>query len=347
MTFDSNILSLMLEDMETAPEAFRPTNFWNSGLTSIMDDIKAHGIETFRSHPSAAFFYVPVYGSKTQMKWGHILNPIIDRLSARKQKRYRMRLTHSDRARADYRLFSASLTPGALDLGSVSESEIGGGERFEFEGRSYSRSMLNYLRALTLLQRTLDTSTIKSCLEIGGGYGTLGEILHKSQDGAFYVNVDIPPVAAVSTYYLSELLGAENVLDYSKSRDMDVFDLDELSKRYKAVVLCPWQLPQVKGQCDLFANFMSFQEMEPAIVANYLSLVQPLTRQAMLLRNTAVGKKIAAKKGDIGVFEQVTSGYIVDQLDQFTLQSKNSFVNGELSDDGKYNSEVTVLTRKA
>ncbi|WP_347312326.1 putative sugar O-methyltransferase [Defluviimonas sp. SAOS-178_SWC] len=342
-----DILQPMLTDMERAPGLYRPTNFWNSGLAGIISDIEKLGIETFRTHPSARFFYVPVYSSNTYARWSNVLDPVLSRLPARKASRWRTRLTHSDRARADYRLFRATSVEGAFDVDRASESDIGGGERFAFDGKSYSRSMLNYLRALNLLKRAAPDFRPQSCLEIGGGYGTLGEILLKAEEGAIYVNVDIPPVAAVSTWYLSKVFGADRVLAYPESRKLDRIDLDALKGRYRAVVLCPWQLPRLSGQFDLFANFMSFQEMEPDVVANYVAKVQPLTGRHALIRNSAHGKKTASKEGEVGVMEKVTTDFIVSRFDDFDVTARDAFVHGEMSEDGSYRSEVIVLSRRA
>ena len=342
--FDANLAN-MLKGIETADSAFKPTNFWSSGLPSIMKDIDELGVQVFRDHPSAAFFYVPVYASKTLRRYGRFILPIADKLPARKKAKFMRRLTRSDRALADYRLMLATSVQCGLPIEDVSESDVGGGERFEFDGRSFSRSMLNYMRALNLYRRHADSTKVTSILEIGGGYGTLGEILLKAVPGGFYVNVDIPPVAAVSTYYLQQVFGAENVLTYTDAEQLAEIDLDALKSRYCAIVLCPWQLPKVKGKIDMFANFMSFQEMEPDVVRNYIKLVQPLVKDHVLLRNSAVGKKVAAKRGDIGVMEQVKSNFIQQQFDAFDSVASDAFVFGEENETGTYRSEVCLLKR--
>ena len=343
--FKTNLAD-MLADMETAPDIYKPTNFWSSGLPDLIKDIEKLGVETFRTHPSAAFFYVPVYASSTLRKWGHILLPLADRLPKRKKARLMRRLSRSDRAWLDYRLFMATSVEGGLPVNEVSESSVGGGERFTFDGKSYSRSMLNYLRAFNLFKREADSAKLGSILEIGGGYGTLGEILLKSNEDGFYVNVDIPPVAAISTYYLEQVFGKENVLSYSESRALDTIDLTALKKRYKAVVLCPWQLPKLTGQVDMFANFMSFQEMEPDVVHNYIKGVQPLVSGYALIRNSALGKKIAKGAGDVGVIEQVKTAFIRDEFDAFECLAADSFVYGEENETRTYQSEVLVLRRR-
>lgn len=289
---------------------------------------------------------MPVYASNTLRKWGHILLPLADRLPRRKKTQLLRRLSRSDRAWLDYRMFMATSVEGGLPVNDLSESSVGGGERFTFDGKSYSRSMFNYLRAFNLFKREADSAALRSILEIGGGYGTLGEILLKARDDGFYVNVDIPPVAAISTYYLQQVFGTESVLTYSDSRKLDTIDLDDLKTRYKAVVLCPWQLPKLTGQVDLFANFMSFQEMEPDVVRNYIKVVQPLVSGYALIRNSALGKKLAKGVGDVGVIEQVKTGFIRDKFNAFDCIAADSFVYGEENETRTYQSEVLVLRRR-
>lgn len=182
-------------------------------------------------------------------------------------------------------------------------------------------------------------------MEIGGGYGTLGEIFLQASNQNFYVNVDIPPLAAVSENYLCRVFGDEQALVYEQSRDLEVIDLGYLRKKYKAVVLCPWQLPKVKGSVDLFANFISFQEMEPDVVANNAKLVQPLIKKYPLLRNSASGKPIARIASELGVLEPVTTDFIVEQFDDFEVIGRDSRLYGYENRAGTFRSEVSISKR--
>jgi putative sugar O-methyltransferase len=343
---DHDNLRLMLSDMVAAPDEFRPTNFWQLGLQPIIDDIEAHGFETFRSHRSAHGFYVPGYARQKYRTHRYRIECLLGRLPDRRAHSLRWRLDGRQLAWSDARLVAATDTEGGLDVATISESPIGGGELHRVHGRNVTRSLLNYSRAITLLKSTFDTTDVDSALEIGGGYGTLGEILLKARphDG-FFVNVDIPPVAAVSTYYLSEVFGRDAVLGYAESREMDALDLDELRRRYRAIVLCPWQLPLVSGTVDLFANLMSFQEMEPPVVSRYCELVEPLTERYVLLRNSATGKQRVVA-GRLGVLEPVTTDFVVDRFAAFDERARDSFVHGDESPDRSFRSEVVVLERR-
>ncbi len=343
---DHHNLALMLADMEHAPPEFRPTNFWQRGLQPIVDDIRLHGFETFRAHRSAQGFYVPGYARAEYRTHRDRVERILARLPERRAESIRWRLDGRHLAWNDVRLVAATDTDGGLDVASVSESPVGGGELHRVHGRNVTRSLLNYSRALTLLKATVDTSALASALEIGGGYGTLGEVLLAARpDDGFFVNVDIPPVAAVSTYYLSEVFGRDAVLGYAQSREMDSIDLDDLRRSYRAVVLCPWQLPSVTGRVELFANLLSFQEMEPPVVSRYCELVEPLTERYVLLRNSATGKQQVAA-GQLGVLEPVTTDFVVDRLPAFRERARDSLVHGDESLDRSFRSEVAVLERR-
>jgi putative sugar O-methyltransferase len=66
-----------------------------------------------------------------------------------------------------------------LDL--FSESSYGDPvEHFEFSGRKFSRSALNYLLELAFLKKNLGGDVPRVVLEIDGGFGTLGEVMAAS-----------------------------------------------------------------------------------------------------------------------------------------------------------------------
>ena len=194
-------------------------------MSGIVRDIDNSGISNFRQHNTALSFYVPTY------------------LEDNKEAAF-----------ADYMTFKKlDDLDKCPEFDGVGESQVGNPQQqFEFSGNLYSRSFLNYLRGLVYLKSLVDVNTITSVLEIGGGYGSLGEIFLKSDyNRYFYVNVDIPPLAYISTRYLEEVFGKENVAGYDVTKTMDVIDIAEMSKQYKAMVLCSWQLPSTMYNLNL------------------------------------------------------------------------------------------------
>jgi putative sugar O-methyltransferase len=80
-------------------------------------------------------------------------------------------------ALADYRVFKAADANNLPRISNLSESPVGHpSEQFVFEDCRYSLSFLNYLKGLVFLKKNIAPSPIHRTLEIGGGYGTLGEI---------------------------------------------------------------------------------------------------------------------------------------------------------------------------
>jgi putative sugar O-methyltransferase len=213
-------------------------------------------------------------------------------------------------------------------------------EQFEFEGRRFSRSSLNYLLGLALLKKHLGEQALGTVLEIGGGFGTLGEILASSGvDGQRYIDIDIPPTSFVAQAYLTQVLGAPNVASYAQTRDLPAIDIQKLPQ---ASVLCSWQIEKLRGTVDLFVNFISFQEMEPAVVANYLEQVSRLKARWILLRNMREGKQIRTGPGSVGVETPIRSDDYLAMLPGYELAERNVLPFGYRTVDG-FHSELLLL----
>jgi putative sugar O-methyltransferase len=216
----------------------------------------------------------------------------------------------------------------------------------KFGENNYTPTSLSYLKGLAFLKKHVDASIIKNVIEIGGGYGNLGEILLKSTpEQIFYVNVDIPPISAVATYYLQTVFGKEAILDYSQSAEMEILDIEEIRKKYKGMVICPWQLPKIKGNFELSVNYVSFQEMEPEVVKNYVTYLNALTSNYVLMRNSRYGKQIASQPYTFGVIKQTTREDYLNFFSDFNLVALDCKTFGYFSPPN-FESEVMLLERK-
>jgi hypothetical protein len=176
-------------------------------------------------------------------------------------------------------------------------------------------------------------------LEIGGGFGTLGEILLQAGDYS-YINVDIPPTAAVSSYYLAQQSGM-HFSDYRQTRALSSIPVPAAPHQ---MVLCPWQLPAVQGSIDLFVNFISFQEMEPQVVRNYLQQVDRLGARFVLLRNLREGKQVRSAQHQYGVEQPILGRDYDDLLPAYALQATNVYPFGYRTIDG-FHSELRLYRR--
>jgi putative sugar O-methyltransferase len=308
-----HLMDIMLEDMAAAPAEYRPTNFWQICSKGIIDDLRLFGFKHFRILPSSLTTWVP-YGDLEQLS-------------------------------EHYHLFSQHDLDKPPFLRDFSQDTLGSPLKpFIVQGKVLTPTAMNYLRALTFLKQHVDTTPIQHVLEIGGGHSVLGEILLKdSSRPYFYINVDIPPLAAVATYYLQTLFGEENVLDYRQSREMEVIDVEQLKKQYRGAILCPWQLPRLRGHFELAVNMISFQEMEPHIVKNYASLVKTLTTHYVLLRNARQGKQLEADPFGYHVNEPTTREHYLEYFAPLKVVGIDSELFGEKNHS--IESEVMILSK--
>ena len=336
--------------MKRQEDLYRPSAFWDAASERIVTELVALGAEDFRRLPTALRFFVPTYGAPGNGFIAEQITKMLDHFqsvlggAAKPQASLNQFFSGQSWALSDYRVLKAADDPGKLPyLHRFSESTAGSPvEHFEFDGRKFSRSSLNYLLGMAFLKKHLNGDVPRTVLEIGGGFGTLGEVLASSGiDGIKYIDIDIPPTSFVAQHYLGEVLGRENVATYAQTAAMATIDIDRLPR---ASVLCSWQIEKLRGAVDLFVNFISFQEMEPHIVRNYLDHVTRLGARWVLLRNMREGKQVR-KDGSVGVETPTLGDDYLAMLDAYRLVERNVHPFGYQTVDG-FNSELLLLRRK-
>lgn len=339
------------EDMQAQSELYRPTVFWDEAAARIVTELSAYGAGRLRSLPSSPYFFAPTYGipgsftieqAESLRAWFRQQFPE----DKKPQLALNQFVSGEMSALADYRVLLAADDPQRLPyLHTFSESSYGEPlEHFEFDGRRFSRSSLNYLLGLSLLKKHLRGDALRTVLEIGGGFGTLGEILSSAGIAELrYIDIDIPPMSFVAQSYLSEVVGKENVATYAQTRDEASIDISALPP---VSVLCSWQIERLRGQVDLFVNFISFQEMEPPVVRNYLGHVGRLGARWVLLRNIREGMIARRENDSFGVHTPLKSDDYPGMLPGYELVERNVLPFGYRTVDG-FHSELLLLRRKA
>ncbi|WP_153913940.1 putative sugar O-methyltransferase [Shewanella sp. TC10] len=350
----SEQIEMISQDMKQVDSQYLPTCFWQFGAKGLQQDIEKNGIENFRSLVSALSYFVPTYlfhGWATQPdKYRAMIKMCESQLKGDIKAILSLQdfLSGEMHARSDFRVFKASETLKPPYTEHFSESTIGSPiEQFEFLGQRFSRSSLNYLLALNFLKQHVTDIPINKVLEIGGGFGSLGEILlSDKRNNTFYLNVDIAPTCLFSTYYLQNIFGRDKIADYKMLKSENDFSLTQLASKYQGAVMCPWQLPEVTGELDLFVNSISFQEMEPDIVQNYLEHVARLNCQYVLLRNLREGKQLSTDGSHLGVKKQTKSDDYDRFLPEYQLLATNVHPFGFETIDG-FHSELRLYKRKS
>ena len=343
-------LQQMLDDMLDADSMFQPTQFWSICMKEIIDDLDTYGMDTFKSHKSALSYYVQRYALDPYLFQKDIYNQICNTVAPLKMhlevalKEYMDGIARSD---ADYRVFNAADIEGkAPKLSHIGEDLYGKPiESLVYDNKLYSVSLLSYLKKLAFLKKHVDTENISNIMEIGGGYGTLGEILLKSNpEKYFFLDIDIPPLAYVSASYLKKVFGDETIAGYSETRNMEVIDVDELRKKYRAAVICPWQLPRVKGKFELFVNASSFQEMEPEVLENYSHYIDKLVTDYLLLKNSRIGKRPVESEDELGVKKNILREDYLRYFNKFSLLATDAKSFGLMYKN--FISDVMIMKRR-
>lgn len=306
MTDWAGMTRRLLEDVRDCDPIYRPTNFWTPGLRDILADLDTRGLEEFKRWPTAGYWFYPSYRralangtvDKT-FKRAAKTNPGLDKLSwLRALNGFHEAMRDFDAARLAW---DRSRWP--FDLEAFGESAVGRPVRHyaltEVDTVRWGKPYLNYLLCLAALSRHVDAPP-RHFLEIGGGFGVLGEIVLRRDETARYVDLDIPPLLTVASYYLTTLFGERVSTPDDPPSD--------------SACLPNWRLPQVRGPFDVFVNSFSFQEMEPHVVDHYVGMVAELGVKYVVSLNSRAGKRRAIAGEEGGVLEPVTSGLIVEQF---------------------------------
>lgn len=338
----------LLEKSRVAGALYAPTPFWEEGATRILADLAQDGVENFRNRGAPLSFFVPTYGypgnslSKEQTA---LLTGLAEKFAPKQRALVDAWQSGASHALSDYRTFAAAARAGnGTRLLQFSESEAGNPiEQFMFGKRKYSRSALNYLMGLCFLAEYTDLGEIETVLEIGGGFGSLGEILLKCWPNGQvrYIDLDIPPTCLFADYYLAQSLPNIRVVQSTDTAKSDVLSIGNMAP---VSVMPNWQIEALEGQIDLFVNFISFQEMEPPVVKNYLRHVIRLNPTWILLRNMREGKQKRTSLNTIGVDDPITIFDYDAMLPDYKKLAHETLVYGYCTSDG-FHSDLVLYRR--
>ena len=333
---------------EKVSDLYQPGAFWKEALDSILKIYLEKGIKGFRSEPVNLSFFVPTYGWPAYI----FKKPLVKKLKTICKKHYgtkqhkeiEARFDGSRDAFSDYRAFKiASGHFDPLALSNFSESKVGSPiEHFCFDNKWFSRSSLNYLLGLSFLFSTFPKFRPETVLEIGGGFGTLAEILGKSNIcNLRYINFDLYPMFAIAKDYVTECFS-----DDPKRLVTHKIPTNEFTaKQLQTFSFFPnSKIEKLRGNIDLFVNFISFQEMEPDIVRNYIKMVQQLRPKLVLIRNLREGKQII-NDNRLGVKTPILRENYIEMFSDYSLVKSNVLEFGYRTADG-FNSELLLFERK-
>ncbi|HET6986156.1 MAG TPA: putative sugar O-methyltransferase [Kribbella sp.] len=306
-----------LAEVKTCASIYRPTNFWDVGLDKILRDMDTLGLEKFKLWPTAGEWFYPRYGNGFNNASIAVAYEAALQAHPRANKNWvTSALNGAFEARRDYDVagvcWNQDRWPANLD--DFGESAVGTPAQAYglslTDGVRFGRPYLNYLIVMAALSNHVDTPP-KSFLEIGGGFGVLGEIVMSRDPEARYVDIDIPPLVTVASFYLIELFGRDRIQVY----DGSIADSGAIEVKGSAVIPS-WRLEDVQGDFDVFVNSFSFQEMEPEVVDNYIDKVCAKGVKYAVSLNSKLGTAKAQKAGEWGSLQPVTSADILNGFEK-------------------------------
>ncbi len=331
------ILKLMLGELEKAPDIYKPTNYWYLHQQVFIKELNKIGLKDFRKRK---YSILETFGATDlDFKYGQIdlkSNKYFNNRYVRALPFWDSVISFLNKKLNQYfpiipsyninfmelkeilyeRVNLLAKASKAKPLSSFSASLIGNPEdAFIVSGKNYTLTILYYYLRYLFCQKNLDFSKVKVIAELGCGSGKQIEVLKKLYPDIIFLLFDIPPQLYVSESYLSSVF-PKDVVTFKETLDMETIDF---SKKGRIYFFGNWKFPILKNmKIDLFWNAASFQEMEPDVVSNYLTIVNE-SAKAIFLQQTMEGKEEAVKKGEHGVLKATTLKDYQNNLKKFKL----------------------------
>lgn len=344
MTDWDELTERTLAELREAPEHYRPTNFWGPGLDALLNDMRVDGLENFKSWPTARIWFHPVYSVGLEAEHlaelaehARTLNPrATEAALARTLSGRQEALRDFDVARA---MWNQDNWP--YDFTVKGESRRGNPPEIhrlvqENKRIGFGRAWLNYLLMMAALSRHVRERP-RSFLEIGGGFGALGEVVMSRDPQARYVDLDIPPLCTVASYYLKERF-PKRTTTYTG----DLAAPGPITVGAGSAVLPNYRIDDLTDDFEVFVNSYSFQEMEPDVVERYVDQVCRRGIRWAVSLNSREGKPKAAAAGEWGALEPVTTDLIVELFEKRGFRLAGAYDDPLVRSAGR----VVVLERR-
>ena len=251
------LMSELLADMAAATGMHRPGPYWREHLRPGLDHLAATGWLDVKGIPGMRSRYVD--GGEPER---------------------------------DYAVFRFCDRPDrGLPLSGFSETRTAAGDpqRYvHFDGGTYTKASLKYLRAMAWVASHLPAGhRFERVVEIGGGYGVLGEMTLGGSTQARYVNVDIPLGAFASTRYLQGIFGAAQVWGLEQTGGLTRLD----PRAARGLVLTPRQfaLLDPATRFDVAVVFKAFQGMPAEVSRHYAQALSRFAPPYVVIMNRKSG----------------------------------------------------------
>lgn len=317
---DFQLLDLMNSDMEKASQLYKPTNYWEYKAHFLQPALKEEGLKDFRRKTVSVYASIGgidvyprhwldlrknrLFNNRILRKikgWESVLqslNSLLDPIV----KLFPKYVEKKKRIPYDYAV-QIQKESNAMPV-DMFEASLAGNPQYviNVNGKIYTNNIFDYYIRYAYCCRFIDFNSINTIVELGSGSCKLTEVIRKLHPHITFYNFDISPQLYVGERYLETVFG-DDLVSYRSNRVLNEMPVAEPGKIY---MMGSWQFPLLKNfKFDLFFNLTSFQEMEPDVVANYLSFINGNAKY-VYLHSKMDGKEVAQKKGNFGVLKPTT-----------------------------------------
>ena len=262
-----------------APEIFQAGRYWKAYEEQITEQVKKADLSELRSGKYPIFstfgFNDLVYHYHPKMPfYVKFIRQLVRKLfiDNRASLPYSLRLSDIREMAYKHSAMQGQIA-GAPPISTLEASDFGKPEDlFLVNGKRYTMKFLSFYVRYCFAHKYMKLKGDETIVELGSGSGFQVELLRKIHPNITIICFDLPAQLYLCEQYLQNVFGSGAI--GSSEKNIGLTDLSQLEKG-KIHLFGNWQFPLLKDfKFDVFWNAASFGEMEPNIVANYLSYVK-------------------------------------------------------------------------
>lgn len=325
---DPELLDLIMADEASAPEVFRPTNYWRApNEDRLLPELRTLGLKDFRRRRNSvlsSFGATDLWPLPNVSAW-----PLMRRLPGAIKKSVASAVFNTSCFKKRKETILASYVEtargygepkGARPLNQFSASLAGNPEELCRVGDNcYATNYLNRYMQYAYCCQFIDFEQVTTVIELGPGSGKQVEVIKKLHPHIRFLLFDLGPQLYICEQYLKSVF-PNDVVSYRDTRELGSMPANMSGKIY---MFGAHKFPLLRNvKADLFWNSASLQEMEPSVVANYLRYVGKGT-QNVYLRELLTGH-ISGKRS---VLEPVTFVQYINALREYEMCDLSRFEN--------------------
>lgn len=286
-------LQAMFDELEAAPEIYRPTEFWRQFAELHLQQLNEDGFDRFKQTINRNYFQFQLTNplhTQARLMWSKWLRkPSVAPLRVKYTPGCQLPLAEvklGRRARRwTYARYLALLSDHVrtldreLLLDKLDEPMTGHPVCVDYRGRRTSEDLCNSVLEYTAMRDALPAGSLENAtvIELGSGYGRLGWVFLSVLPSVRYVFVDIPPALAVAEEYLATCFPDRKIFGFRHFENAD--EVAAELEQAQIVFLTPNQLdllPELKA--DLFINVSSLHEMVQEQIDHYFDVIADHTK---------------------------------------------------------------------